>query len=129
MLRYLIWPAFPVIMYPLALALVIFADSLLGDAEFLRSFLLDSKRRTLIILLNDWLYALPWCLLAWLLIRVSHQRVGQYMTNISILILSCFLLIASLSTIYLPLLFSALAITALLLNLTYCYWISSLRRP
>lgn len=127
MRQYLALAVAPLIIYPLAIALVIGVDTGLGDAEFLRSFMFESKRATAQLLLSDWLAALPWCLLIWTGVRIAGLWLNSRQQHLLLLLIGILLLAAALSDLYLPLLFAALALSTLLVNLAYLGWLTPSR--
>src|SRR5690625_2868355 len=66
---------FALLLYPLGLALVVIADTLVGDAEFARHLLMGSQRELLYQLLADWYAALLFALPLWFLVR-ALSRLG-----------------------------------------------------
>src|SRR5690625_2160693 len=66
---------FALLLYPLGLALVVIADTLVGDAEFARHLLMGSQRELLYQLLADWYAALLSALPLWFLVR-ALSRLG-----------------------------------------------------
>lgn len=109
------------LIYPLAVSLVILTDTVFGDAEFLRYFLFESKKGTLLILLNDWLHALPWCAAVWAAVLLSTSHYPNFRVNTFLIVLATLLLIGALSPWHLPLILSTLLISTAIVNSAFSY--------
>ena len=103
---------FSLLLYPLALTLVLIADTLIGDAEFARHLLMGSKRELLGQLLADWAAGLLVAVPLWFLAR-ALSRLG-WTTTVVTTCLGLGLLLALLAFVppYLPLIFGAMLIWA-----------------
>jgi hypothetical protein len=106
-----------ILLYPLALLLVIAADTLVGDAEFARHLLLQSRRDLISVILTDWLSATLVALPLWFLLR-GLSRLGCPRAAVVTAPLAVGILLVSLAFIppYLPLIFGAILLWASGLN-------------
>lgn len=104
-------------LYPLALVLVLLADSLWGNAEFLHQVAFGSLRELLVQIASDWWAALPYGLVLWAVIRLFN-RFSQK-TVIGLSIASLLLILLAFFPPYLPLIFGALLLWATLLSLGF----------
>lgn len=105
------------LIYPLALIPVILADTLIGEAEFLRRVLYASQVETVAIVTGDWWSSLPVALACWLLIRVLRKGLELRQVNWAgggIAVLGFAL---SLVPPYLPMVFAAMVLSTVLVNL------------
>lgn len=112
---------FALLVYPLALTLVVLADTLLGDAEFARQLLMGPKRQLVAQLLADWFAALLVVVPLWFVVR-ALSRLG-WSTPVAAICLGLGLVLSLLAFVppYVPLIFGALLIWAGGLNALFEY--------
>lgn len=103
---------FALLLYPLALALVLIADTLVGDAEFARHLLMGSQRELLRQLLADWAAALLVAVPLWFLVRTLSRLGWAAIVVITCLGLGSVLALLAFVPPYLPLIFGAMLIWA-----------------
>lgn len=107
---------FALLLYPLGLALVIIADTLVGDAELARHLLMGSQRELLYQLLADWYAALLFALPLWFLVRALSRLGWTTFVIAACLGLGLILTLLAFVPPYLPLIFGAMLIWAGALN-------------
>ncbi|MDQ2076200.1 hypothetical protein [Marinimicrobium sp. ABcell2] len=105
-----------VLLYPLAVLLVIAADTMVGDAEFARQLALQAWHQWARVILADWFAALLVALPLWFLIR-GLARLGWTRTSIAVPVgLGALLTVLAFMPPYLPLIFGAMLLWAGVLN-------------
>lgn len=98
------------LLYPLALTLVLIADTLIGDAEFAHHLLMGSQRELLGQILADWLAALLLAVPLWFFVRLL-SRLGRTALVVSFCLgLGLTLALLAFVPPYLPLIFGAMLI-------------------
>jgi len=107
---------FALLLYPLGLALVVIADTLVGDAEFARHLLMGSQRELLYQLLADWYAALLFALPLWFLVRALSRLGWTTFVITACLGLGLILTLLAFVPPYLPLIFGTMLIWAGALN-------------
>jgi len=100
------------LLYPLALILVLIADTLVGDAEFARHLLMGSQRELLRQLLADWSAALLVAVPLWFLVRTLSRAGWTAIAVTTCLGLGLVLALLAFVPPYLPLVFGAMLIWA-----------------
>src|SRR5690625_6898589 len=96
---------FALLLYPLGLALVVIADTLVGDAEFARHLLMGSQRALLYQLLADWYAALLFALPLWFLVGALSRLGCTTFVITACLGLGLILTVLAVLPPYLPLIF------------------------
>lgn len=107
------------LIYPASLVPVILADTLMGEAEFLRRILYASNAETAAIMIGDWRSALPVALVCWVLIRSVRTRIGLRTASwvgIGIAVLG---FVMAVNPPFVPMIFAAMALSTVLINLLF----------
>lgn len=104
------------LIYPLALAPVIVADTLVGEAEFLRRIMYASHADTAAIVIGDWWSALPLALACWVLIRSIRTRIGLRKVSWVGSGIAALGMVMALVPPYLPMILSAMVLSTVLIN-------------
>lgn len=117
--RILLGVVFTMLLFPLGLIPVIAADTLLGDAEFLRQLLYVSKRGAAATIAGDWLSSLPFAAVCWLVLRGLSMGFGA--TTAMRVGLAVALLGVGLAWLppYVPMIFGAMLFAAAVLSFVF----------
>lgn len=107
------------ILYPAALAMVIIADTLLGQAELLNELLFGSRRELVITILSDWASALPVTIVLWFFVRGLTRCLPIRWVHAFVISAGMIATALSLVPPYLPMIFGALLLWAGIFNLCF----------
>jgi hypothetical protein len=107
------------LIYPLALVPVILADTLTGEAEFLRRILYASDAETAAILIGDWWSALPVALACWVLIRIIRTRFALRQVSLVGGGIAAIGIVLALVPPYVPMILAAMILSTVLVNLLF----------
>jgi|GEM_PF-5624811 len=107
------------ILYPAALAMVIIADTLLGQAELLNELLFGSRRELVITILRDWASALPVTIALWFVVRGLTCYVPSRWVHAFIIPTGMAATALSIVPPHLPMIFGALLLWAGIFNLCF----------
>ncbi|UZJ43896.1 hypothetical protein OOT55_14705 [Marinimicrobium sp. C6131] len=107
------------LLYPVALAMVIVADTLLGQAEFLNELFFGSRRELIINVLRDWASALPLSILLWFSVRGLSRYFPTRRVHALVISAGLLATVFSLFPPFLPMIFGALLFWAGILNLCF----------
>lgn len=107
------------ILYPAALAMVIIADTLLGQAELLNELLFGSRRKLVITILSDWASALPIAIPLWLLVRGLTRYFPPRWVHAFVIPAGMIATALSVVPPHLPMIFGALLLWAGIFNLCF----------
>lgn len=107
------------LLYPVALAMVIVADTLLGQAEFLNELFFGSRRELITTILRDWASALPLSILLWFSVRGLSRYFSTRRVHALVISSGLLATVFSLFPPFLPMIFGALLLWAGILNLCF----------
>lgn len=107
------------LLYPAALAMVIVADTSLGQAEFLNELLFGSRRELIITVLNDWASALPVAMPLWFSLRGLTRYLPSRWVHAFVIPAGLLATVFSLLPPFLPMIFGALLLWAGIFNLCF----------
>lgn len=107
------------ILYPAALAMVIIADTLLGQAELLNELLFGSRRELVVTILSDWASALPVAIPLWFLVRGLTRHLSSRWVHAFVIPAGVIATTLSLVPPYLPMIFGALLLWSGIFNLCF----------
>jgi hypothetical protein len=117
--RILVGAAFAMILYPLGLIPVVAADTLVGDAEFLRQLLYVSKLQAAEIVAADWLSSLPFAVACWLAMRGLSLGFGATRAMLAGLALALVGIVLALLPPYLPMILATMVLAAAVLGFVF----------
>lgn len=103
--------------YPCALVAVIVADTLAGEAEFMRQVLFVSKREVVVGFARDWWSALAVAMAFWLLVRGAQRLLGLRSASWMAGAVAFVGIAMSFIPPYVPMIFGAMLLVTVLLNI------------